>query len=1092
MRPSGTAAGVLLAQPYCHRSTKNSKINESRSSLYTPEGPPEHLPDLQTTPEQHDYGPLGRMKFSQNAHELDWTEVVVALDTDSKNGLSGEVAAQRLMDHGENDLGLQAGPSLIRVLLGNLMNPMNTVLLVAVLLAVIVKDYIQAAVVLAIILINTSIGVLQEYRSEKTMMALRSLASPTARVLRGGSLTTLPSRGVVPGDIVFLEDGDQVPADLRLFEAVNLEVDEMLLSGESLPVLKSTDTLLSDPGMSEHGAPQVISMADRVNIAYSSTIVVRGRGKGIVFATGKDTEVGAIAELLMSGSKGAVGSKSSGAISSSDTGGTPRHEKFLSRVRTSPAFTRFLHMVGWGGAGDGKTPLKRSMDRLMLLLLVSALFLAVVVFAAAKFEIDAGVILYAMTVAIAIVPEGLPAVITVTLALGVKSMAAQKVLVRNLASIEALGMVQVICSDKTGTLTEGRMSVSAFWVGLRSFSVEGGGLDPSIGQISRKLDAEKLNEESVVRDAAIERFAGCIALCNNSTIHAPSASSSNWTAVGDPTEIALAVLSHRLHNAKAGMINRLKLSFVSEMPFDASIKRMTVAYQSDQPYGAAASPAPVLYLYMKGAIESVLSTCISYLDADGKIVHGLNEEFRALVHEHAKDLARSGLRVLAFAFRQELLSDTKFIGCERSVVERKMTFIGLAGLYDPPRLESKDAVRICQNAGVRVCMATGDHLETARAIAMEIGIIPSDGSGLVMNAPDFDKMSDASVDEMVALPVVLARCSPQTKVKFVKALNRRGEYVAMTGDGTNDAPAIKLADVGIAMGQNGSDVAKEASSIVLTDDNFASIVSAIREGRRLFANIVKFALCFFAANVAETGMLLFALAIRGQGNVPIFPMSPVQILWINLIASSPVGLILSQQPGTPDQMLVPPRGTPTRSNPKATTSLFSQEFILDSLVYGGTMGLLALLSFLLTLTLAPLGLDVPAKECNQEGFGDIPIGCEGVYRARGVSFVVLSLLLMVHGWNCKDVRRSSLVNISWRTDGRLILSLVLGVALIVPMVYIPTLNVRLFKQLGFGWEWILVGACLFIYIFITEVWKWIKRTHFSEKAEKSDVIEMVL
>ncbi|KAJ3033432.1 hypothetical protein HDV00_006366 [Rhizophlyctis rosea] len=847
---------------------------------------------------------------------------------------------------------------------------------------------------------------------------------------------------------------------------------------------RSTDTYTGD------GAPPI---GDRTNLAYSSTVVTKGRGKGIVYATGRVTQVGKIADLLSGKTRPTTPTDEEKSCISSHPDpdvGTPHWRE---RVAKSESVKRFLKLIGWGVKGDGKTPLQHSLDRMMLFLLVCAFLLAVIVFGAFKFDFGEIVALYAMSVAIAIVPEGLPAVLTVTLAIGVKSMAQHKALVRQLASIEALGMVTNICSDKTGTLTEGRMSAKAFWVAGTRFKVDGTGLDPTQGSVLKEVNGNgelEVTEEMVREDDVLFEFATCNALCNNSVLHPPHDDEPSYKAVGDPTEIALQVLAHRLHYVRARELPTQGLKFVAEQPFDPSIKRMTSVYRERKAKDGEGSVE--LKFYMKGAVESVLAVCDGYYAGGGEIVSGVDEAFRTHTLQEMTTLASQGLRVLALAHRTELAPNSS-VSDSRPEVERNMTFLGLVGMYDPPRPESASSVATCRDAGIVVHMATGDHVDTARAIAKQIGILrPGDPDTLVCAASEFDSMTERQVDAM-ELPLVLARCSPETKVKFIQALHRRGKFVAMTGDGTNDAPAIKLSDVGIAMGQNGSDVAKEASAIVLTDDNFASIVAAVREGRRLFANIVKFAMSFLGANVAEIVVLVFGLAVRSTDNEAIFPMAPIQILWLNMITSSPIALAIAYEPGDPDLMRQPPRGTTGLNSPQKkrhrflpTSSLFTTEFILDALVYGITMGLCSLASFILTLALSPNGFAVPAAECNHEGASHVSEGCEGVYRARGVVFVGMSLLLLIYGYNCKDLRQSNF-RVNFWGNKALLGAIVGGAVLVVPTVYIPVVNYRVFKQLQFGWEWGLIVASWVVFLGVAELWKLTKRRWFRARERREGV-----
>ncbi|KAJ3045227.1 hypothetical protein HDV00_011099 [Rhizophlyctis rosea] len=1017
-------------------------------------------------------------------HALDVQEVVENFQTSLEHGLNDGTVEERLKTHGPNNLGMSTGPSAWKVFSANLLNPMNFVLLIAIVCASAVKDVVQIVVLLIIIAINTIIGFYQEFRSEKTMAALRNLASPTARLLRNGTLQSLPSETVVPGDIIYLEEGDQVPADVRLFDAVNLQIDEMLLTGESLPVVKTANTIVID-GNGKDDVP----LGDRKNLAFSSTVVTRGRGKGVVFATGLKTEVGKIANLL------------------ADASQEPQERGLKAKL---------LKIIGWGVDGDGKTPLQHTMNRMMLILLGCAVVLAIVVFGAQRFHFGEDTILYAIAVAIAIVPEGLPAVLTVTFAFGVKTMAKQKALVRKIASVEALGMVTNICSDKTGTLTEGRMSVKALWVAGKAYSVNGTGLNPTVGAVER--DGKELTQEEIVNDHLLYEFATGAALCNNSTLHEPYNDIKEWTAIGDPTEIALQVLAHRLHFTKTpNHLTSKNLDFIHEHPFDPTIKRMSVIYTDSSPETPRLTHETtgniLLRSYLKGALERVLECCDGYYSpTTGEITRPITDTFRAEIEHQMESLATQGLRVLAFAHRVVKVKSLPNME-KRSEVERGFVFLGLSGMYDPPRESSAESVRVCREAGILVHMATGDHVSTATAIAKQIGILRTDQDHLVLSASDFDHMSDATIDSMPSLPLVLARCSPETKVKFIRALHRRGKFVAMTGDGTNDAPAIKLADIGIAMGLNGSDVAKEASDIVLTDDNFASIVLAVREGRRIYSNIVKLALSFLSTNVAEIVALIVALAIRNGENEAIFPMSPIQVLWINLMTSTPLAFGLAVERASKNIMKVPPRGcdplaphttttahemttlSPTNTSatlnndeeatpaptgkPRSQTSIFTPEFVWDNMVFGTIIGLISLCAFITSIYTSERKTDVPSEQCNAEGNqSDIP-ECHGVQRARATIFLTLGLTLLIHGWNCRDNRESlfRLPVFPAKTRGNNALIVGLGVAfvLLVLPVYVPGLNTVVFKQRGVGWEWGIVGVGCVLFIVLSEVYKAGKR-----------------
>ncbi|KAI8909256.1 hypothetical protein DFJ77DRAFT_512965 [Powellomyces hirtus] len=997
---------------------------------------------------------------------LSFQDVADHLKTDIEQGLDRDEATNRLATYGENILGRDGGVSIFKVLLSNIINPMNFVLLLALALSCIVKDWTQAVVLAIVIATNSGIGFAQEYSSENTMAALKKLSAPTATIIRSGKLDTVPGSQVVPGDIVVVEEGDQIPADLRLIEAVNLEIDEMLLTGESMPVRKTTDALFARP---EEGA---ISVGDRINLAFSSTTITRGRGKGIVVGTGLQTEIGRIAKLLSS--------------SNDDTPADAANDSFAAKL------SRFVHKLP-GFKKSTKTPLQQTLDRMMFLLLGICIVLAVLVFWSNNFEWSENAALYAVAVGVAIIPEGLPAVVTVTMAVGVRSMAKQKAVVRKLGSLEAIGMVSNICSDKTGTLTEGKMTAKECWIAGRSLIVGGTAIDPTNGSVS--IDGKTLTAETIEADPVLYQYFSCAALCNEASVHAPEDPSSSdasltaWTAIGDPTEVAMQVLAYRVGMGKPALIKSTNATFMAEMAFDPTLKRMTTVYATTGAIGHT-----VKY-YMKGALERVLECSTSYYDADGQVKQ-MDKSVLESSQAAMEALAEKGLRVLAVAYRsQEGLTKlpTYDATIDRKTVEQSMTFIGLVGIYDPPRETSAPAVRTCREAGISVHMATGDHAKTATAIAKEIGILTAGQEHLVYTANTFDRMSDTEVDAMPRLPVVLARCSPETKVKLVAALHRRGKFVAMTGDGTNDAPALKAADVGVAMGLSGSDVAKEASEIVLTDDNFNSIVSAVKEGRTIYANIQKFALNFLSGNQSEVIAMVVGLAIRGSDGQAYYPMSAIQVLWLNMITSSPICLCLAREKGSRDAMRRPPRGYITDDNDEfnfskdktTSASLFSPRFLADVFFYGTVAGTLSLLSFVLTIAVTPRGIHgYDGEICTSHG-GFNEAECAEVYEARGVSFMVLNTILLAHGWNCRSELDSTFFSKEShpRNNWPLFWAIVGGFALTLCTLLIPGLNTSVFMQLSFGWEWGVVAGCVVIFLVASEIWKAGKRRYLYKKGQ---------
>lgn len=622
--------------------------------------------------------------------------------------------------------------------------------------------------------------------------------------MRAGQTDTIKAEALVPGDLVQLGVGDIVPADLRLVHSINLSTDEALLTGESVPVNKHAEVTLKD---------RDVPLGDRANMAYSASTVTRGRATGVVVATGMATEVGKIAELLRRGTGDSV--EGTGAV-----------RAVWTRLRNG-----LRVLLGLDG-----TPLQVSLSKFALLLFALAILLAIIVFSASRWNVSSEVLIYGICVAVAVIPESLIAVLTIATALGTRAMAKGNVVIRKLAALEAVGGVTNICSDKTGTLTQGKMVAKRVW--LRD------GTEVSVQDTTHPFDpasgAVRVGDEPYAPGAAVDGekstllrdFLQTVALCNNSTVSKAGAA---HTAIGEPTEIALQVLAMRFGMGKPALLESGRLRLLAEFPFDSSCKRMTVVFADEA--GASA--------HTKGALEVLLP------------LMDVPDEQKAQIVAKAEALAAEGLRVLCVArkpvdpstlVRQGAKPDAEKAaqaaedGAERASVECNLAFLGLVGLYDPPRPESAAAVKKCQQAGITVHMLTGDHVKTATAIAYEIGILQKGsppGRNEIMVASAFDSLSDAQIDEMERLPLVLARCSPTTKVRMVEAMHRRRAFCVMTGDGVNDSPALKKSDVGIAMGLNGSDVAKEAADMVLTDDNFASIVTAIEEGRRLFNNIQK-------------------------------------------------------------------------------------------------------------------------------------------------------------------------------------------------------------------------------------------------------------
>lgn len=696
---------------------------------------------------------------------------------------------------------------------------------------------------------------------------------------------------------------------------------------------------------------------------------------------------------------------------------------------------------------------------------------------------------------IAIIPESLIAVLTITMVVGMTQMRKRKVVIRQLSALEALGGVTNICSDKTGTLTQGQMITRKVWLpSVGVYTVEGAedASDPTKGTVAfspcgndlsstctekTEPDCEKTAGESgldVPQHSELplefESFLQSTALCNLSTVRYNS-QEREWQSIGDPTEVALQVFAHRFGHGKKTITEKDEWHELAEYPFDSSIKRMSVIYTK--------ADSDCAYVFTKGAVEQVLELCtfVGPRQNQQSMLEGRKQE----VIGQMTTFADQGLRVIAIA--QRVLNNHR-PGSElsREDAETGLTLLGLAGLYDPPRLETKDAVKECTTAGIKVHMLTGDHPSTASAIAKEVGILPENmgsvpaevASSLVKTAAEFDRMTDTQIDALPVLPLVIARCAPSTKTRMIAALHRRNAFAAMTGDGVNDAPSLQAADVGIAMGLAGSDVAKGAADIVLTDDNFASIVNAIEEGRRMFDNIQKFILHLLTSNVGEVILLIIGLGFQDDLGFSVFPLSPLQILWINMLTSSFPAFGLGRERASSEIMRRPPHDN--------KRGVFTLQVIVDMLVYGSIMGACTLLTFIIVVYgtgNGELGFD-----CNR----DYNESCDVVFRARAAVFAELTWLILISAWEFKSLRRS-LFNLDPLNSQEsklpvfkdiysnrfLFWSVVIGTVSVFPAIYIPALNTKVFKHKGLSWEWALAVGAVVIFVSGVETWKAIKR-----------------
>ncbi len=753
-------------------------------------------------------------------HAIDEAALLRALGSTPK-GLSEEEARQRLRRYGPNQLTPPQREGPLRRLLRQIHQPLIYILLISTVITALLEEWVDASVILGVVVVNTLIGYFQETKALQAIEALAREMTTTATVIRDGEKRRIPATELVPGDVVLLEAGDRVPADLRLLWVRNLQVDESALTGESVPVEKATGVVPADT-----------PLADRSNMAYSSTLVTQGTARGVVTATGDHTELGHISELIST--------------------------------------TEVL-----------ATPLTRKLTRFSHLLLYVILLMAAITFLVGTLRGESWFNMFMASVALAVgaIPEGLPAAVTITLAIGVARMARRNAIIRHLPAVETLGSTTVICSDKTGTLTQNQMTVQEILAGGESFRVTGLGYDPH----GKVLQGD--HEIEAAAHPALEAVLRAGVLCNDSRWRKGP---EGWFIEGDPTEGALLVAAH-----KAGFsVERLRKEWprLDAIPFDSRYQYMATLHDP--------GPGKPHLVYLKGSVESLLPRCANAMGPDGEVI----PLDKAALEEQAQKMALRGLRVLAFA-QMEFPPEMTML-CHENV-ESGLTFLGLQGMIDPPRPEAIASIQACRNAGIQVKMITGDHPGTAAAIAEQIGL---DGTRRgreevpVVTGAALAGLEPEDLIETAENTVVFARVSPEQKLRLVEALQQREHVVAMTGDGVNDAPALRRADIGVAMGITGTEVAKEAADMILTDDNFASIKAAVEEGRGVYDNLIKFITWTLPTNLGE-GLVILTAVLAGT----VLPILPVQILWINMTTAVLLGLMLAFEPKEPDIMQRPPR-----------------------------------------------------------------------------------------------------------------------------------------------------------------------------------------
>jgi Ca2+-transporting ATPase len=882
-------------------------------------------------------------------------------------GLSDREAASRLVRHGPNELVQMRRASPLRIFLQQFTNALVIVLIFAAAISAALgvsrddlSEIYDSVLIVIIVILNAMFGFVQEYRAERSLEALKALAAPKAHVLRDGTATLVPTRDIVPGDVVVLAAGDRVPADARLLEAASLRVDEASLTGESVPVSKMTQAL-----------PGNVFLGDRRNMVYMGTSVDGGRATAVVVETGMSTELGTIAGLVQ---------------------------------RETPE----------------DTPLQRQLDRLGRQIGLAVLVVAGVIFLIGYLRATGGLeflFLVSVGLAVAAIPEGLPAVVTISLALGLQRMIKRHALIRKLPAVESLGAATVICSDKTGTLTKGEMNVRAILVGDTEYVVQGEGFDPA-GSLKLGDAPVDLEADPGLREALV-----CGMLCNDAVLQREG---DRWVVNGDPTEGALLVAGRRAGLDEADL--RESLPRVGEIAFTSERKKMSTLHApvprgqlddilktpEDQRH-VRLTDAGVVRLYVKGAPERVLAACTHQL-VQGKR-RELSEFDRKQIAYRNQEMATRALRVLGLAVR-EFPGEVPPIREEH--LEKGLVFLGLIGMMDAPRADATRAIQMCKRAGIRVVMITGDHKLTAMAVAREMGILGPDERALT--GEEFERLSDEDLIRDVEGIKVYARVLPEHKLRIVNAWKRRGHVVAMTGDGVNDAPALKRADLGISMGITGTDVAKESAEMVLTDDNFASIVAAVEEGRGIYENIRKFVAFLLSANAGEVLIMFFATLALSAAFLPFF--EPVQLLWINLVTDGPPALALSADPYPKDIMERRPR------DPKE--GVLSREIL----------GLIAVIAIILTVgTLGVFQLEI--------GMGAT------LEAARTMAFTVLVMFELFLVFALRSPRQT-LWQIGLRSNRPLIYAVLASAALQLLVVYAPPLQ-AVFGTVPLGLQdWALV------------------------------------
>ncbi len=846
-------------------------------------------------------------------------QLEAALKTNTEQGLTNEEVVNRLNEHGLNELREGEKKSALLMFFAQFKDFMMLILLAATLISGFLGEYVDAIAIIAIVVINAVMGFVQEWKAEKSLDALKEMSTPLVQVLRNGEWGKISSKEVVIGDIIRFDTGDRIGADIRIIEEVSLEIEESALTGESIPVNKVT-------------APNfhvVNSIGDEENMAFMGTMVTRGKGVGIVTSTGMDTEMGQIANMIQS-------------------------------------------------AGQMITPLQHKLEQLGKVLIVVALILTFLVIGLGIIQGNDvyTMVLAGVSLAVAAIPEGLPAIVTVALSLGVQRMIKQRAIVRKLQAVETLGCATVICSDKTGTLTQNKMTVTALWDSGKTWSVT---------RKENDWNGEFLEEgrEGTQLTKSIKQLLTFGLLCNSSEM---KRNEDKWVIEGSPTESAMHVAAIKADITKEQLSEQFTI--VKEFPFDSTRKMMSVIVKDANNRH---------FVVTKGAPDVLVGKCSSIL-WDEK-VEGLSRDFNEQIQGATNDLASQALRTIAIGYKA---ISAPADNIQESEVEKGLTFIGLQGIIDPPRPEVKDAVAECKKAGIKTIMITGDHASTATAIAKQLGII-TNKKQLVVEGRELNEMNVEELEDIVEDVAVFARVSPEHKLKIVKALQNKGHVVAMTGDGVNDAPAIKSADIGIAMGIAGTDVAKEASSLVLLDDNFATIKAAIKEGRNIYENIRKFIRYLLASNVGEILVMLFAMIL----GLPL-PLTAIQILWVNLVTDGLPAMALGLDQPEENVMKRKPRN--------AKEGIFARGLGWKIVSRGFLIGGVTLLAFMTALKNNPNDLEY----------------------AQTIAFITLVLAQLIHVFDCRS--ENSIFSRNPFGNMYLVWAVVISLVMALVVIYYPPLQ----------------------------------------------------